>query len=168
VKAARSVSAVTAWQMDAAAVSMGDLIVGSLDPGNTSALSPAIEPVITAGEMAALLEAYGSSLVGLEATLEILTSENDAPLAPCPCAWRRFVGRNRNGEREFSITGLAGPHLARGTIDRTVARPRHTPIPHVARQRRQRRRGCARWRRLARRDGDSVTSVSPRSTAKSC
>ena len=74
---------VTAWQMDGPALAIGDLIVGSSTPGEKSALAPAIEPSVSGGQMAALVEMYGSptQLAGLEATLEILATEDAAPLA---------------------------------------------------------------------------------------
>ena len=110
--------AVTAWQMDPAAVSMGDLIVGTMDPSNKTALAPAIEPVINGGQMAALLEAYGTSLAGLEATLEILATENGAPLATMPM--RVAAGSSAeiaSASAQFSTTALPpGRYLARGTI----------------------------------------------------
>ena len=110
--------AVTAWQMDASSVTMGDLLLGSVRDDNKGALEPAIEPAIGTGQMAALMEAYGSQLGGLEGTLEILASEDSAPLAAAPMR----VGAGGSPEiatfsTQFSTTSLPpGRYLARGTI----------------------------------------------------
>ncbi len=111
---------VTAWQMDGPALAMGDLIVGGSAPGETSALAPAIEPAVSGGQMAALVEMYGSpaQLAGLEATLEILSSEDAAPLATIPM--RIVAGPSPEilaGNAQFSTTALPpGRYLARSTI----------------------------------------------------
>jgi VWFA-related protein len=120
--------AVTAWQMDGAAVAMGDLVVGTMAPGAT--IEPVIEPVINGGQMAALLEAYGPpSLLGssgatsppgssIEAMLEILSDENSSPLATVPM--RVVAGSSpeiASASAQFSTTALPpGRYLARGTI----------------------------------------------------
>lgn len=110
--------AVTAWQMDGAGLSMGDLVIGTLAPGDTGALSPAIEPAVSGGQMAALMEAYGAQLSGIEATLEILTNDNSAPLATMPM--RVAAGSSPEiaaASAQFSTTALPpGRYLARGTI----------------------------------------------------
>jgi VWFA-related protein len=109
--------AVTAWQMDAAALTIGDLLLGATAAGQ-SGLDPAIEPAIATGQMAALMEAYGPQLTGLEGTLEILASEDSAPLAATPMR----VGAGGSPEiatlsAQFSTTALPpGRYLARGTI----------------------------------------------------
>ena len=110
--------AVTAWQMDAASLTMGDLLVGGISAANKGALEPAIEPTIATGQMAALMEAYGSQLAGLEGTLDILADENSAPLATAPMR----VGAGPSPEiatlsAQFSTTALPpGRYLARGTV----------------------------------------------------
>ena len=86
--------AVTAWAMDANALTMGDLLVGGISAADKSALSPAIEPAIAVGQMAALMEAYAPpelmksfsepGSAPLEATLEILVNEDAKPLASAP------------------------------------------------------------------------------------
>jgi VWFA-related protein len=109
---------VTAWQMDATQLTMGDLMVGGLSAGATAGLEPAIEPAIATGQMAALMEAYGSQLAGLEGTLEILTDEHSVPLATTPMR----VGAGPSAEiatlsAQFSTTALPpGRYLARGTV----------------------------------------------------
>jgi VWFA-related protein len=110
--------AVTAWQMDAASLTLGDLLVGGISAGTKGSLEPAIEPTIATGQMAALMEAYGSQLAGLEGTLEILTDEGSAPLATSPMR----LGTGPSPEiatlsAQFSTTALPpGRYLARGTI----------------------------------------------------
>ena len=110
--------AVTAWQMNADSVTMGDLLLGGISTVNKTALEPAIEPTIAAGQMAALMEAYGSQLAGLDATLEILVNEDSQPLATMPM--RIGVGASpeiATMSAQFSTTALPpGRYLARGTI----------------------------------------------------
>lgn len=111
---------VTAWQMDGPALAMGDLVVGGLTPGQAAPLVPAIEPAVGGGQMAALVEMYGSpaQLAGLEATLEILINEDATPLASIPM--RIGAGPSPEilaGTAQFSTTALPpGRYLARSTI----------------------------------------------------
>jgi len=111
---------VTAWQMDGSALAMGDLIVGGPAPGNKAGLAPAIEPSIDSGQLMALVEMYGppAQLSGLDATLEILVSEDAAPLATTPM--RIVAGPSAEilaGNAQVSTTALPpGRYLARSTI----------------------------------------------------
>ena len=111
---------VTAWQMDGPALAMGDLIVGGSTPGERPTLAPAIEPAVTGGQMAALVEMYGgpAQLAGVEASLEILPGEDAAPLATIPM--RVVPGSSPEilaGDAQFSTTLLPpGRYLARSTI----------------------------------------------------
>ena len=109
--------AVTAWNMDPASLTMGDLMVGGISTA-TRGLEASIEPAITTGEMAAIMEAYGSQLTGLEGTLEILTDEDSPPLATSPL--RVAAGASpeiATLSAQFSTTALPpGRYLARGTI----------------------------------------------------
>ena len=110
--------AVTAWAMDANALTLGDLLLGSLTSGDKAALEPAIEPAIAAGQMAAVMEVYGSQLAGIDATLEILVNEDAKPLATAPM--RIAAGPSPEIaalSAQFSTTALPpGRYLARGTI----------------------------------------------------
>jgi VWFA-related protein len=109
---------VTAWQMDGTGLMLGDLLLGSLGTGGNATLEPAIEPTIAGGQMAALMEAYGTSLAGIEGTLEILRDENSAPLATMPLR----IGAGPSPEiatasTQFNTTALPpGRYLARGVI----------------------------------------------------
>jgi len=111
---------VTAWQMDGPTLAIGDLIVGGTVSGGKIALAPAIEPAVSGGPMAALVEMYGppAQLAGLEATLEILTNEDAAPLATVPM--RLVAGASPEivaGNAQFTTTALPpGRYLARSTI----------------------------------------------------
>jgi hypothetical protein len=111
---------VTAWQMDGPALAMGDLIVGATVPGEAKALAPAIEPSVSRGQAAALVEMYGSpaQLAGVEATLEILPSVDARSLATIPM--RIGAGPSPeilSGTAQFSTTALPpGRYLARSTI----------------------------------------------------
>jgi VWFA-related protein len=110
--------AVTAWQMDATALTLGDLLVSGINVANKDGLEPAIEPAIATGHMAAMMEAYGSQLAGLEGTLEILADDDSPPLATAPMR----IGTGSSPEiatlsAQFSTTALPpGRYLARGTI----------------------------------------------------
>jgi VWFA-related protein len=109
--------AVTAFQMDGPGVSMGDLLVSPFDGSARTAIAPTIEPAIS-GSMAALMEAYAPQAAGLEATLEILTTEDGAPLATVPMR----VGPGTSPEivnlsMQFNTAALPpGRYLARGTV----------------------------------------------------
>jgi VWFA-related protein len=109
---------VTAFQMDGPGLSMGDLIIGGFDGGQKAELEPAIEPVVS-GSMAALMEIYSTSPVsGVDATLDILSSEDSAPLATMPMR----VGAGPSSEigtvaAQFNTSALPpGRYLARGTL----------------------------------------------------
>jgi VWFA-related protein len=110
--------AVTAWAMDPNALTLGDLLVGGFSTSDKTALAPAIEPAIVAGQMAALMEVYGTRLAGIEATLEILVNEDAKPLATQPM--RVAAGPSpeiATMSAQFSTTALPpGRYLARGTI----------------------------------------------------
>ena len=111
---------VTAWQMDGPALALGDLIVGDAKPAEKNALGPAIEPALSGGQMAALVEMYGSpaQLAGVEATLEILSNEDAPPLATIPM--RISPGPSPEilaGSAQFITTALPpGRYLARSTV----------------------------------------------------
>lgn len=121
--------AVTAFQMDGPGVSIGDLLLGSTTGGGKVALAPAIEPAVTE-TMAAVMEAYAPSLAGssgatgaapfggIEATLEILTSEDSAPLAAMPM--HVLAGGSPeivNLSAHFNTSALPpGRYLARGIL----------------------------------------------------
>ena len=110
--------AVTAWAMDPNGLTLGDLLLGGFGADDKGALAPAIEPMIAAGQMAALMEVYGSQLTGVEATLEILVNEDAKPLA----TQQMRVAAGSSPEiatmsAQFSTTALPpGRYLARGTI----------------------------------------------------
>ncbi len=111
---------VTAWQLDGPALSIGDLIVGASNDGAATAIVPAIEPAIGGGQMAALVEIYGTAaqLTGVEATLEILSHEDAAPLASVPMHIAAGPAPEiLAGSAQFATTALPpGRYLARSTI----------------------------------------------------
>ena len=117
--------AVTAWAMEPNTLTLGDLLLGGFSAEEKTALSPAIEPAIAAGQMAALMEVYGPPALltfgapnTLEATLEILVSEDAKPLAAA--AMRIAAGSSpeiATMSSQFSTTALPpGRYLARATI----------------------------------------------------
>ncbi len=112
--------AVTAWRMDGPAIAMGDLLLGGVSAGDRPAMTPAIEPAIAAGQMAALMEVYGSAeqIAGVDAMLEILADENSQPLATIPM--RVAPGPSAEimaASAQFSTATLPpGRYLARGTV----------------------------------------------------
>lgn len=75
---------VVAWAMSADTLTVGDLLVGQ--PTGSAAITPAIEPVVSNGQLAAMMEVYQPALVpdSLQATLEIVTAENARPLLTSP------------------------------------------------------------------------------------
>ena len=109
---------VTAFQMNGPGVSMGDLIVNAYDGSAQAAIAPSIEPTIS-GPMAVLMETYSQAPpAGFEATLEILSDENGAPLATVPM--RIIPGTS---PEILSVTGQfnaaalpPGRYFARGTV----------------------------------------------------
>ena len=123
--------AVTAWRMDGPTIAMGDLLLGAVSAGDRPAMTPAIEPAIAAGQMAALMEVYGPpsllqsfggtsgpQAAGLDATLDILADENSQPLATI--LMRMAAGPSAEimaASAQFSTTALPpGRYLARGTV----------------------------------------------------
>jgi len=122
---------VTAFQMDGPAMAMGDLLIGTVSPGDRTSMLPAIEPTIATGQIAALMEVYGPPSLfqslggtsgpqsaGLEATIEILADENGAPLATIPM--RMAPGPSPEivaASAQVSTTMLPpGRYLARGVV----------------------------------------------------
>ena len=122
---------VTAFQMDGPAMAMGDLLIGTVSPGDRTSMLPAIEPTIATGQIAALMEVYGPPSLfqslggtsgpqsaGLEATIEILADENGAPLATIPM--RMAPGPSPEivaAGAQVSTTMLPpGRYLARGVV----------------------------------------------------
>jgi VWFA-related protein len=75
---------VDAWDMNAASLTVGDLMVGETAAGGT--MSPAIEPTVRNGELAAMMEVYQPQLAAdtVQATLEILTEASGRPLLSLP------------------------------------------------------------------------------------
>jgi len=112
---------VTAWQLDQPGLSMGDLLLGSYEAGKDVALTPAIEPAVTTGRLAAVMEAYGQgATAALEGTLEILVNEDSTALATVPMR----IGAGPSPEiatasAQINTNALPpGRYLARGTLIR--------------------------------------------------
>lgn len=107
---------VTAFQMDGPGISVGDLMLGVASNTGNATIEPVIEPVIT-GPMAAMMEAYGT-VTGVDAILEILSSDNSPPIA----AVQMHVAAGRaqgiaNISAQFNTSVLPpGRYLARGVI----------------------------------------------------
>ena len=124
---------VDAWAMDPASVSVGDLLLGSLAASGPVALSPAIEPYVNTGKMAAMVEVYGTTperLAGVEAVLEVLQDEEHPALATLPM--RVFAG---------SSPEIAAIHTQINTsafppgryLARTTVRQSGKPVGHLIR-----------------------------------
>ncbi|MEO8679222.1 MAG: VWA domain-containing protein [Vicinamibacterales bacterium] len=111
---------VDVFQMDGPHFALGDLIVSGVEPTAALALTPVIEPIVTTGHVAALIEMYGpaSQVTAAEAVLEILTAEDAKPLAAVPMT----VGPGASPEItsahvSFNASALPpGRYLARSTI----------------------------------------------------
>ena len=76
---------VDAWEMNANALTVGDLLVGEA-PAGGQPMAPAIEPVVQNGQLAAMMEVYQPQLAAdaLQATLEIVAKDNAPPLLTIP------------------------------------------------------------------------------------
>jgi VWFA-related protein len=75
-----------AWQMNAAGLTVGDLLVAQ-EPAKDERVVASIEPHVANGRLAAMMEIYApnlQSLQGLQGTLEIVPKEDAKPLATAP------------------------------------------------------------------------------------
>ncbi len=111
---------VDVFQLDGPALALGDLLVGGLAASEPRPLAPAIEPVVTTGQMAALTEVYGAAgvLTGVEGTLEILADVHGTPIATQPMVVGPGPSPEITAVRALvSTTALPpGRYLARTTI----------------------------------------------------
>lgn len=76
-----------AWQMNAAGLTVGDLLVAQAPADQSTPIVPAIEPQVGTGQLAAMMEIYApnlQSMEGLQATLEVVPSDGARPLATSP------------------------------------------------------------------------------------
>lgn len=109
-----------AWAMDGPGLTVGDLLVGQAPEGQ-GALTPAIEPTVGNGRLAAMIEVYGPTpqhMQGVEARLDVLASETEKPITSAPMQ----VGRSSSaeiGSMQTTVSTAAlppGRYLARATI----------------------------------------------------
>jgi VWFA-related protein len=72
---------IDAWQMNTTGLTVGDLIVGPR-PEGSGGIAPAIEPVVSNGQLAAMMEVYSPTFTAgdVQATIEVVTEENAKPL----------------------------------------------------------------------------------------
>ncbi|MGQ0735448.1 MAG: hypothetical protein ACT4QD_17565 [Acidobacteriota bacterium] len=112
---------IEAWQMNAAGVTVGDLIVAPLPAGPTGGIMPSVEPLVRTGRLAALMEVYAPDLKGmtdLQGLIEIVRDERGQPLtsASMPIA----PGATPEvGLLQASVSTAAlppGRYLARATV----------------------------------------------------
>jgi hypothetical protein len=117
--------------IDADALATSDLVVGSL-PSEGDALRPAVEPQVTASELAAYLELYGPDAERTDVTvgLEIAEGESSPALASQPLMLRPGEQPSVLVASGFVEATMApGRYLARATIRRdgavlkTLSRP---------------------------------------------
>ena len=75
---------VVAWGLNTNALTVGDLLIGQAS--SDSPILPAIEPVVSNGQLAAMMEVYHPALTpnALQATLEIVADENGRALLTSP------------------------------------------------------------------------------------
>jgi VWFA-related protein len=110
---------VEAWQMNTAGLTVGDLLIGEAPESNVP-LAPAIEPVVSNGQLAVMMEVYAAKLTTdtLQATLDIVAEENAKPLLSAAMK----VGSGRSPEvgvlhGMMSTTALPpGRYLARASV----------------------------------------------------
>jgi VWFA-related protein len=75
----------SAWDMTGGTLTVGDLLIGPApEPGTT--VTPAIEPLVSNGQLVALFEVYQAGLAAdtLQGTLDIVADENGKPLLSTP------------------------------------------------------------------------------------
>jgi VWFA-related protein len=78
---------VDAWQMNTGRLSVGDLLIAQAPNDPSTPIQPSIEPQVSNGRLAAVMEIYAptpESAQGLQATLEIVPSENARALTSAP------------------------------------------------------------------------------------
>jgi VWFA-related protein len=108
-----------AWQMNAKGLTVGDLLIGQR-PESAGGITPAIEPVVGNGQLAALMEVYAPALATseLQATLEVFADETAKPLLSG--ALDISVGRSPEIgvlQGVMNMTALPpGRYLARATV----------------------------------------------------
>jgi VWFA-related protein len=132
---------VDAWEMNASALTVGDLVIGQA-PGGDAPIAPAIEPTVSNGQLAALMEVYQPKLAAdsLQASVEIVTEENGRPLLTIPLQ----VGVGNSPEVGV-LQGLVntsalppGRYFARASVRQSgkpqghIVRPFRVVIPSVA------------------------------------
>jgi hypothetical protein len=109
-----------AWAMDGPGLTVGDLLVGQA-PDAQGALSPAIEPMVANGRLAAMIEVYAPTpqlMQGVQATLDVLPSENAKPITSAPMQPTK-AGSAEIGSLQAMVSTAAlppGRYLARATI----------------------------------------------------
>jgi VWFA-related protein len=128
---------VDAWEMNANAITVGDLLIGQAAPD--APIMPAIEPVVSNGQLVAMMEVYQPALVtdSLQATLEIVRDENSRPLLTVPLQ----VGTGKTPEigvlqGAINTTALPpGRYLARASVRQSgkpqghIVRPFRVMVP---------------------------------------
>lgn len=78
---------VDVWQMNAAGLTVGDLLIAEAPTEAAAAVSAAIEPTVSNGRLAAMMEIYApniQTLDGLQATIDVIPSEGAPPLTGSP------------------------------------------------------------------------------------
>ena len=83
---------IDAWAMNATGLTVGDLLVAQAQADPDAPLVPTIEPRVSNGRLAAMMEVYSpniQSMQGLQGTFDILAAENGKPLSSAPM---RIVG----------------------------------------------------------------------------
>jgi VWFA-related protein len=132
---------VEAWQMNTTGLTVGDLLIGQAPEGAVP-LTPAIEPVVSNGQLAVMMEVYGTKLAPetLQATLDIVADENAKPLLSVPMK----IGSGRSPEigvlhGMMSTAALPpGRYLARASVKEAgkaqghLVRPFRVAAPSLA------------------------------------
>jgi len=76
-----------AWQMNAVGLTVGDLLIAQAPDDAASPIGAAVEPRVSNGRLAAMMEVYSpalQSMVDIQARLEIVSNENARPLTTTP------------------------------------------------------------------------------------
>ena len=115
-----SVSRKVVAPLMSAGVEMSDLLLTTMAAGEAPKMLPNVEPIVTSGQMAALVELYGhaSQIAALEVALDIALDDQGEPLAVVPMVVRPGASPEiAQADAQFTTAIVPpGSYLARSTV----------------------------------------------------